>query len=639
MRILILAILLLGLLATGVLGTETRMLFFWPGCGLIGLAGLLTTLRWRIRMPYAPNDLCLATVLLAAAYGVGRAAMSPVESYAREDAFLLGAMFVTYLLCATVVSHPKSRLAVLVTLLLVVAGDLVVGTIHFSGQWDFHVVPHFARSFGEGRIGGFFNNANHLAAFLSLVLFPTVAWLCLGRSGSVLRLLLAFSAVAMVLGITLTQSRGAVVGLVAGGAAFFGLGALLVWRTWRHLFTRLMIGTVLLTALGAALLVKVNEEAIQRRAEVNPVTTDVRLGIWESALNQHAESPWTGAGSRMFYDGSVRLRSEKLPVYAEEPLFAHNEYLQLLADYGWVGLGLVALVVLAHAFNGLRLLKWFAREKFPRTGMITSNALAAVMGALTGLAATMGHAVFEFHGHVPATGVVIAALLGFLANPGIESGGAPVRLPGLRPLMKIAQLAVGLGMMAGVWFFGRADYVAAQATMAAGQKDVEGQIDLLGQAIALDPRNPETHYRRALAILDGVAANAPMSEKEAPLNRAIEDLEAACALSPQHYLYPLALADALDGLLRHDEARAQIERALTLAPLHEEPRLALAIHLHRQARWAEAERAYLWAGKSKAWNEEGTARWIDNYRLMLEHAEIMRNVPKPAGAAPNAKQP
>ena len=37
----------LGLLATGVLGTETRLLFFWPGALALGAAGLLAGLRWR----------------------------------------------------------------------------------------------------------------------------------------------------------------------------------------------------------------------------------------------------------------------------------------------------------------------------------------------------------------------------------------------------------------------------------------------------------------------------------------------------------------------------------------------------------------------------------------------------------------
>lgn len=637
MRILILAVFLLGLLATGVLGTETRMLFFWPGCGLIGLAGLLTTLRWRIRMPYAPNDLCFGSMLVAVGYGLGRAMMSPVEVYAREDAFLLAAVFVTYLLCATVVSHPKARLVLLGTLLLVVAGNLAVGTIHFSGRWDFHVVPHFARSFGEGRIGGFFNNANHLAAFLSIILFPTIAWLCFGRGGAVLRLLTAFSAVAMVVGITLTQSRGAALGVAAGGVAFLVLGAVLIWRTWRHLFVQLLVGTVVLMTLAAALLFKVNQQAIQRRAEMNPVTEDVRLAIWESALEQHAESPLIGAGSRMFYDGSIRLRSEKLPVYAEEPLFAHNEFLQILADYGWVGLGLLILVVTMHAANGLRFLSWFAREKFPRTGMITSNGLVMVVGSLTGLAATLTHAIFEFHGHIPATALLGAAWLGVLANPGIESGSP--RIPGVRLLMKFAQPALSVGMLAGLWFFGRADFLAAKASIAASQGNRKEQAEFLDQAISADPRNPDTHYARALAVLDEIPSDLPMEERVEPIERAIADLKSACALNSQNYLYPLALADAYDALLRHDEAKAQIERSLRLAPLHEEPRLALAIHFHRQARFTEAEKAYLWAGKARAWNEEGTARWIDSYRLMLQHAEMMRGSPEtPSTAVPGPAQ-
>jgi hypothetical protein len=35
-----LVVFLLALLITGVLGTETRLLFFWPGAALLGLAGL-----------------------------------------------------------------------------------------------------------------------------------------------------------------------------------------------------------------------------------------------------------------------------------------------------------------------------------------------------------------------------------------------------------------------------------------------------------------------------------------------------------------------------------------------------------------------------------------------------------------------
>jgi hypothetical protein len=62
MQKLALILFLLGLFVTGLLGTETRLLFFWPGCALIGLAGLLAVLRWKLRVSFQPSDWCLLTV-------------------------------------------------------------------------------------------------------------------------------------------------------------------------------------------------------------------------------------------------------------------------------------------------------------------------------------------------------------------------------------------------------------------------------------------------------------------------------------------------------------------------------------------------------------------------------------------------
>ena len=47
LKALIVALFTLGLLATGVLGTGTGLLFFWPGCAILGVTGLIAGLRWR----------------------------------------------------------------------------------------------------------------------------------------------------------------------------------------------------------------------------------------------------------------------------------------------------------------------------------------------------------------------------------------------------------------------------------------------------------------------------------------------------------------------------------------------------------------------------------------------------------------
>jgi len=623
-----LVLFLLALLISGMLGTETRLLFFWPGAILLGLAGMLAALRWRLRVFFPPSDVCLAVTLAFAAFMIGRAALSPVTAYAREDGIILLSCFVAYVLTVIAASHPRWRMAWLVVLLVLVVGNLAMGSVHLSGNWGFHLVPNFLRPAEPGRIGGFFSNANHLAAFLSVVLFLSAGWLCFGRGGAVLKLWLAFCCVAMAVGMSLTVSRGALIGLAAGGVVFAALALWMVWQTQRHLFWSLLGGGLVMSLLGGAVLWKVNEEYLRGRAERLSMTSDIRLGIWESALAQQAESPLVGAGARMFYDGGTRLRSDKLPAWAPEPLFAHNEYLQLLADYGWFGVTLLSLLVLSHVQNGLRYLRWFVRERFLNSGRVLSMNLALCIGALAGLAATLTHALFEFHYHVPATALAGALLLGVLANPGFEQMQRPLRrLPGVRVLIKVALGVASLALLTGAWCYGRGDYALAQAQLAQARKDEPARKLHLDEAARFDPTNGETFYQRGLAVLDTMT-DKDRSPDSPGLKQVIADLEHATMLNAHNHLYHLALADAYDAVSRPEDALASILQALKLAPKHEEPRLALGFHWHRQKQWDKTEAAYLWAREAKAMNKEGTSNWLSSYRLMLQHVAMFRGQPK-----------
>lgn len=627
MQAVALILFLLGLLIAGVLGTETRLLFFWPGAAVLGLAGLVATLKWRLRVLFPPSDLCLAAISLFACYIAARACFSPVAAYAREDLFILAGAWVTYMLTVTAASHPRWRLALMSVLLVLVIGNLCVGFVHLSGHWQYHVVPNFIRTATAGRIGGFFANPNHLGAFFTMVLFLAAGFLCFGRGGAMLKMCLGFLIVSMMLGVALTASRGALTGLASGGVLFSLLGLIVVWQTQRHLFWSLLGSGLVLAVLGGSVLWKVNEEYLRGREVTSPMANDVRLEIWHAALAQHAQSPLVGAGSRMFYDGSIQYRSEKLPAYAGEALFAHNEYLQMLADYGWIGLSLLGLVILLHLWNGLTFLHWFTTHRFLQTGRVLSNNLALSLGALAALVAMLIHAFFEFQFHVAIPALTAALLLGLLANPGFEgSEHHQFRMPPVRLLTKLLLAAASLLLVTGPWLHGRSDYHLAWAQIAESQKDGFERLQQLNAAVETDPANPEAHYQRGLALLEKLTTDQ-RSPNHPVLKRATQDLEKAVSLNAHHYLYTLALADAYDAQSRHDEALKQIQHAITLAPLHEESRMALAVHWHRLGQFGKAETAYLWAGEAKAMNEEGTSRWIDNYRLMLQHVALMRQSP------------
>ncbi|MEQ1748241.1 MAG: hypothetical protein ABL974_02380 [Prosthecobacter sp.] len=250
--------------------------------------------------------------------------------------------------------------------------------------------------------------------------------------------------------------------------------------------------------------------------------------------------------------------------------------------------------------------------------------LALNLGALAALAASLMHAAFEFQYHVPATALCGALLLGLLANPGFETMQRPLpRIPGARIITKLALGVASLALLASVWLFGRGDYALAQADLAQARKDPVMQRLQLDEAARLDTTNGEIFYQRGLAALDGMTVQDRKPESPV-LKQAVADLERAVALNAHSYLYRLALADALDAQGRADEALRSIQSAITLAPLHEEPRLALGVHWHRLAQWQKAEAAYIWASRANAMNKEGTANWLSSYHLLLQHVALMR---------------
>jgi len=627
MRLLSFIFLILGLLATGVLGTETRLLFFWPGCLLLGMAGLIAGTRWKMRIHFSPSDACLTSMLVFVSYLVARACWYPVEIYAREDAVIFLSCFVTYVLTCTVASHPRWRVAILWALVLLVAGNLAVGFIHFSGNWSFHIVPEFARTFGaEGqRIGGFFVNSNHLAAFLSLVVFLCAGVLCFGRGGASSKLVLGFICICACIGMALTQSRGALVGLGGGVLVLGGVGFWILWQTQRHILGRLAVGISVVLLLGGSVLFLVNAEFQKRRAPANPLTNDVRLHIWKAALGQHSINPAFGMGARMFYDYGNTLRPADMPVHQQEPQFVHNEYLQLLADYGWVGLALAGLMIIVHIAHGWRFLRWFVQHKYPHSGTLMSDTAGFTVGALAALAATLTHAVFEFHLHVPATAVLSALVLGLLANPGFDVlQQAPHPLSSVRLLSKGGLVICSLAMIGMAVWLGPAEWLGDKSQLAARRLDMQERMECLDSAVKRDPGNPRLLYLRALAHLDQWKPSLPKRVQDRILGRAADDLKAALRLNPQHYLYATLLTDVSDRLGREEEGLKAAQQAVRAAPQHEETRLALALHLHRWQHFAEAEKAYLWAAGASLRNDPDQLGWGDGYQQLLKDAATRR---------------
>jgi putative inorganic carbon (HCO3(-)) transporter len=130
----------------------------------------------------------------------------------------------------------------------------------------------------------------------------------------------------------LTQSRGAVVGLLAAALAF------LSWHRWR---TRLMAAgamagvAVLAFALGTSRFVDL---AISQSGPEMARNVSGRVELWSRALYGIHDFPFTGMGMNVFRKVMPRL----YPTYMATPGFdvahAHNHLLQAALDLGIPGL-------------------------------------------------------------------------------------------------------------------------------------------------------------------------------------------------------------------------------------------------------------------------------------------------------------
>ena len=130
-----------------------------------------------------------------------------------------------------------------------------------------------------------------------------------------------------------------------------------------------------------------------------------RSGAVAAALRVAAEHPLTGAGP-----GQADLRWRGADGGTRFFGYAHNEYAQVAAELGLVGLALLAVLLVA-----LGRLLWRARA--------TGPAVAGWAGVVAAAAAFVVHSGFDFVWHLPAVLLTVTLLVGVVL-PAPEGAGA-----------------------------------------------------------------------------------------------------------------------------------------------------------------------------------------------------------------------
>lgn len=568
----------------------TRPLFSLPAYGLLALASLLTVFSFRRPDPAASFHCLLVSVVFVGMILL-RCFFSPVDYLASSDLNLVLSAAMVYLLFALILTGGKLRLIFVMFLLAIGLIHVVTASIqHLRGErftlFDFIQPADYGL-----RATGLYICPNHLAGYLEVVAMMGLSIVCWSRQNIWVKILAGYGAVVCFAGIVLTGSRGGYLSTGFGLVVFLVLSFLILRQTNRQRMWLAVVGSLVVAGVllaGTALVIS-KQYSLKSRAERIFTKQDGRFDLWKSAVEQAKLKPvfGTGAGSYQYYARLFRPAQTQA-----DPVYAHNDYLQLLAEYGLVGLVAGLAFLFCHWWWGWKVTKQIIGEHSGNQRRLQSDTLALNIGALTSVAIYAVHSLVDFNLHIPANALLMAFVFAMLANHG-----------GTMPLMrgaadrasrclKLALPAIAIWIMAGVLPAWPSEYFSEKARIAYKEERFSESIALAERGLASDQTNPFLwrYLGQSQFSLAEVMTNSPPAQ--ALFASAVKSFRNGLKHYPQEQWLLLGLATSLDGLGRFAEAKPVYQEAVRWNPTSGSVHLYYANHLRLAGELSAAEAAY-----------------------------------------------
>jgi O-antigen ligase len=248
-----------------------------------------------------------------------------------------------------------------------------------------------------GWIYGPYVNHNHYAGLMEM-LIPVPLVFAFSRFGSQRERWIAASAAAfMAATIFLSGSRGGMIAFMVEMAIFLALA----FRERQKQNTALLLGAFLLVAI--AMIAWTGGHEVKARIATfasnqhSDLATDIRLQIDRDILRMSMHRSLLGWGQGTFADVYPQFRS----FYTDSLVnAAHNDFLQVLAETGIVGFGIMLWFLVITLRNALR-----------KSAKWSSNLNGAVaVAALLGISGILVHSLVDFNMQIPANAALFYSL-------------------------------------------------------------------------------------------------------------------------------------------------------------------------------------------------------------------------------------
>lgn len=582
---LVAAMLVFAVLANGAVETLPWLIVQGLMCGVLLLWILRCWTRENYRLLLPPMSWA---VLLFVGYVFYRYAGSGVEYVARGE--MLRVLVYAFIFF-TVLDHlhGQEEMQTLVFALIFTGMTISMYAV-YQFITDSPYVWHLRKPVGYmHRATGTYICPNHLAGLLELVLPLSLACVLTGRFKHTTKIFLGYAGLAMLAGLAVTVSRA---GWASAGISLSVFFLLLVKnRSYR-------IPAIALLALmiaGVVFFVKKTDQPGRRLNElvIEGTVGDSRIGLWKAGNGVWRDNVLWGAGPAQF---DQVWRKHRPPDIQMRPLYVHNDYLNTLADYGVIGLGVIAAALGAIGWGVFRVWKFVQRGSDIATKQ--SNRSALVLGGAIGLGAILIHSMADFNMHIPANALVAVVLMALLT--------AHVRFATERfwiPTGWFGRSLVTLILLAGLGWLGLETVKGARQHMlqatARSSNDFAARMAGLERAFAVDPKNAALAYE--LGELNRLQSFEGLAGFETLAQAAMKWFTVGMELN-QHDPWPHAgYGMCLHWIGEHDKARSYFENALERDPNGYRIVELMGWHFFQMKDYAAAKEWYAKAGRLALW--------------------------------------
>ncbi len=330
---------------------------------------------------------------------------SPMVSLLELTLFLAGPLL--YFIVVNNV-HDEHQINRLLTTILFISSLLgIYGIFQYQGI-DF---AFWKANIGRQQVFGLFGNVNYFAEYL-IVPLPLAISLFLASRNRVHKILLLVGILAMGGSLILTFTRGSY--LAVGTSLLFmfllylasqGKGFI---KEHKKIFI-LALALIILVTFLFAIPNPLNKSGtviskIQGRISITQFTQGSslkrRIAIWEFTGLIIKDHPLLGSGLGTFKYNSLSYQAKFFDQGENRSLYpygiadkVHNEYLQLGAELGIIGVGIFLWLIITYFNYGIKLLKRI-KDKYKQ---------GIIIGLMGGIVAVLIDAIFGFPLHLPAT--------------------------------------------------------------------------------------------------------------------------------------------------------------------------------------------------------------------------------------------